>query len=111
MCSIIVYKINKNLVNIVREYLLSVNNRNELIKIRKYCIKISNIKSQYLYLCMKRNYSNVMVINKSPYFPDTLIVSNKGNDSSHINIYDIPYQDICKIKDKTLGMNCITEKN
>ena len=65
MCSIVINKINKDLANIVRKYLLPEKEYDKIVKVRKYHSEISNIKSQYLYLRIKEKilqYVNLIII-------------------------------------------------
>lgn len=112
MCSIIISKINKNLVDIVREYLLPEKEYSKIVKIRTYHSEISNIKSQYLYLQMKRKN---IVVDKSNYYFDTLVICIRNDNFYetvliHMNIYDFPYQDICKIKDQKIRNELYNKK-
>lgn len=92
MCSIISNKINKDLTNIVRNYLSSIS-------IKKY-FKLSTIQSQSFYLYMKRRYPNIL-ITKSSYLSDTLLITCRY-EYCYVNIYNFPYQDICKISSKDI---------
>jgi len=125
MCSVIINKINKDLTNIIREYLLFnyKEKYNQIVKARIYT-GISSIKSQYFYLWLKRNYSQKeMLIYNSPYtntirikfYIDQKEIDNiikmkefdllYGNFDRNnyiyyfINIFDIPQFDFSKIKD------------
>lgn len=113
MCSIIINRINKNLTNVVREYLLPKKEYNKIVEKNTYFSnEKTNIKSQYLYLRLKREYfvENILVY-KSNYYENTIAVSIlHKNLIVYINIRDFPYQDIHKIKDKTLKKELYNKK-
>jgi len=108
MCSILDNrennKLNRNLTNIIREYLLP-------IKEYTYHPKTLNIESLYFYLIMKRKYVDLSVY-RSDFFADTiLMVYNNNKSSFYMNVYDFPYCDICRIENENIREILYDRKN
>jgi|SRR5271156_1391477 len=118
MCSIIVNKINKDLINIIREYLLPIKEyikkvHNENTKIDIYTeTKLSKINTQYIYFDLKRKYPETKLsIYRSLNDCYTIVILFVRNIQCHMNIYDFPYQDINKIESENIQDLLYDRKN
>jgi len=118
MCSIlndlVSCKINRNLTNIIREYLLLIRNKcSEIVNKQTYSSESTNIKSLYLYLNVKRNYEQQeILVWPSDYYINTIVISVKNkNILLRMNVYDFPYQDISKIKNQNTRNLLYNRKN
>jgi len=111
MCSILVNRVNKDLTNIIREYLLPIKEYNKIVKTTIYHKKTSNIESLFYHFEMKKKYQQELIVYKSNIYLNTIHIICNYDSSYYMKVYDFPYRDISKIVNENVRNLLYNRKN